>query len=163
MLQSLAAVCCCCRSYLGYSLSNITASMQVRQCSMSAQHGLRHMAQPFRAAPRPFTGPNTARQQQSRATAVAAFACSSRGFAAAAARQINAAPLSSSGSSRRTRKMVVRANWGAPVDFTTAKLMSNSKVAQQLHKVVVDVGNLAAGYAKGGQFMQIKVSASEDC
>lgn len=124
---------------------------------MSAQQGLRRMAQPFTTAPRPFTGPNPARQQQSRASAVATFACSSRAFAAAAARQITAAPLSSSGSRRRERKMVVRANWGAPVEFSTAKLVSNSKVAQQLHKVVVDVGDLAAGYAKGGQFMQIKV------
>lgn len=58
--------------------------------------------------------------------------------------------------------MVVRANWGAPVEFSTAKVVSNSKVAQQLHKVVVDVGDLAAGYAKGGQFMQIKVGPCQE-
>lgn len=133
--------------------------MQVsKQCSMSAQQGLDRMAQPFTAAaPRCFLNPNI-RQQRSRATAVNAFACSSRSFAAAAARQISAAPFRSS--SRRARKLVVRANWGAPVEFSTAKIMSNNKIAEQLHKVVVDVGDLAGGYTRGGQFMQIKVSCT---
>jgi hypothetical protein len=54
---------------------------------------------------------------------------------------------------------VVRANWGAPVEFSSAKVVSNSRVAEKLHKMVVDVGELAGGYQKGGQFMQIKVSA----
>jgi len=43
------------------------------------------------------------------------------------------------------------------VEFSSAKVVSNSKVAEKLHKVVVDVGDLAGGYSKGGQFMQIKV------
>jgi hypothetical protein len=43
------------------------------------------------------------------------------------------------------------------VEFTAAKVVSNVKDAEMLHRVVVDVGDLAAGYSKGGQFMQIKV------
>lgn len=46
------------------------------------------------------------------------------------------------------------------MEFSTAKVVSNGRVAEKLHKVVVDVGELAAGYAKGGQFMQIKVSSN---
>lgn len=53
----------------------------------------------------------------------------------------------------------MRANWGAPVEFTTAKVVSNARVAEKLHKVVLDVGELAGGYTKGGQFMQVKVSS----
>jgi hypothetical protein len=43
------------------------------------------------------------------------------------------------------------------VEFTAAKVVSNVKDAEMLHRVVVDVGDLAAGYSKGGQFLQIKV------
>lgn len=60
--------------------------------------------------------------------------------------------------SRRTRQLIVRAGWGAPVEFTAAKVVSNVKDAEKLHRVVIDVGDLAADYTKGGQFMQIKVS-----
>lgn len=127
--------------------------MQVaRQCSTSAAsaQSFRQAARPFTAAPRNRTGP---RPQQCRAFVVEAFASSTRSFvatAAAAPRQVH--------SSRRTRRLVVRANWGAPVEFSTAKIVSNGRVAEKLHKVVVDVGELAGGYTKGGQYMQIKVS-----
>lgn len=62
-----------------------------------------------------------------------------------------------SNTSRRT-SLIVRASWGAPVEFTAAKIVSNSKAAEMLHKIVIDVGDLAGGYTRGGQFMQIKVS-----
>jgi hypothetical protein len=131
--------------------------MQATKCTTSQmQQGLRRAAQPFTAAPRSCTGP---RQQHRLAVAVNAFACSSSySFAAAAARsQVSMANPFNSSSRGRTSRLVVRANWGAPVEFTAAKIVSNSKVAEQLHKVVVDVGDLAGGYTKGGQFMQIKV------
>lgn len=128
--------------------------MQATRCSTShMQQGLRRAAQPFAAAPRNIAGPR--RQQQQRlAVAVSAFATNSstRSFAAATPAAFR------SGASSSRRRLVVRANWGAPVEFSAAKLVSNSKVAEQLHKVVVDVGDLAAGYTKGGQFMQIKVT-----
>lgn len=62
-----------------------------------------------------------------------------------------------SSQAKRTRQLIVRAGWGDPVEFTAAKVVSNVKDAEMLHRVVVDVGDLAAGYSKGGQFMQIKV------
>lgn len=67
----------------------------------------------------------------------------------------------SSGSSRRARHLIVKANWGAPVEFTAAKIVSNVKAAEMLHRIVIDVGDLASGYTKGGQFMQIKVSSCQ--
>ncbi|KAF8060585.1 zinc finger CCCH domain-containing protein 40 [Scenedesmus sp. PABB004] len=76
-----------------------------------------------------------------------------RGFAASAAA---AAPRRAAPRGRASR-LAVRASWGAPVDFTPAKVVSNTRVAEQLHAVVVDVGDLAAGYTAGGQYMQIKV------
>eukprot|EP00882_Tetradesmus_deserticola_P006381 GHRQ01006711.1.p1 GENE.GHRQ01006711.1~~GHRQ01006711.1.p1 ORF type:complete len:324 (+),score=160.03 GHRQ01006711.1:989-1960(+) len=62
-----------------------------------------------------------------------------------------------SSQAKRARQLTVRAGWGDPVVFTAAKVVSNVKDAEKLHRVVVDVGDLAAGYSKGGQFMQIKV------
>jgi len=142
------------RSVFSKAIFNCTASMQTaRQCSTSAQQC--RVAQPVAAAPRNCVGRSVRRQQLSRTVAVNAFAPSSHAFSAAAARRISHTPCSSS---RRARKLVVRANWGAPVDFSPAKVISNINVAEKLHKVVVDVGELAGGYSKGGQFMQIKVS-----
>lgn len=54
--------------------------------------------------------------------------------------------------------VLVRASWGAPVEWAPAKVLSNEKVADQLHSLVVDVGaERAAGYTKAGQFVQLKV------
>jgi hypothetical protein len=145
---------CCCRRFI-LKHSEREANMQLaRQCSSTAAsaQGSRQAARPFTAAPRNRTGP---RPHHCRALVVEAFATSSRSFSTAAA----AAPRNAH-SSRRTRRLVVRANWGAPVEFSTAKVVSNGHVAEKLHKVVVDVGELAAGYSKGGQFMQIKVTTA---
>jgi hypothetical protein len=51
---------------------------------------------------------------------------------------------------------VVRAGWGDPVEFSAAKVVSNARVAEKLHKVVLDVGELAGGYQKGGQYVQVR-------
>ncbi|GLC41251.1 hypothetical protein PLESTB_001082400 [Pleodorina starrii] len=62
---------------------------------------------------------------------------------------------------RRT-SVKVHANWGAPVEFKPARVVSNSSAAAgPLHKVVIDVGPIAAGYAVPGQFIQIKVGDSK--
>lgn len=128
-----------------------------------------------RGVTQPFTrscvAPNLRQQQHqlSRSLAVNALASSSSKHSFAAAHQRVSLPsvsISSSSSIRRSRRVIVRANWGAPVEFSPAKISSNSTVAEKLHKVVVDVGDLAGGYSKGGQFMQIKVRErcrSESC
>lgn len=55
--------------------------------------------------------------------------------------------------------MVVRANWGAPVEFKTAKVLQNKVAAPGLHQIFVDVGQEAsAAYTKPGQFIQVKIS-----
>ncbi|EFJ45138.1 hypothetical protein VOLCADRAFT_106094 [Volvox carteri f. nagariensis] len=62
----------------------------------------------------------------------------------------------------RRSSVKVHANWGAPVEFKPAKIVSNtSAAAGPLHKLVIDVGPLAAGYAVPGQFIQIKVGDSK--
>ncbi|KAG2486349.1 hypothetical protein HYH03_014930 [Edaphochlamys debaryana] len=56
----------------------------------------------------------------------------------------------------------VQANWGAPVEFKPAKVVSNSSAAAgPLHRLVLDVGPLAAGYTVPGQFVQVKVGDSK--
>ncbi|KAF5832117.1 hypothetical protein DUNSADRAFT_12128 [Dunaliella salina] len=55
------------------------------------------------------------------------------------------------------KQVVARANWGAPVEFTSAKVLRNREVTPQAHQVFVDVGSLATGYTKPGQFIQAKV------
>lgn len=128
-----------------------------RQCSSAAAQQACTIRRPFAAAA--AAAPALIRRQahSSRTAAVTAFAAY-QGFSTAAAAASNR-QLSSSASRRASRssRLVVRANWGAPVEFSSAKVVSNSRVAEKLHKVVVDVGELAGGYQKGGQFMQIKV------
>eukprot|EP00983_Pelagomonas_calceolata_P011768 378576-Pelagomonas_calceolata.AAC.4 len=48
------------------------------------------------------------------------------------------------------KQVVTRANWGAPVEFTSAKVLRNREVTPQAHQVFVDVGSLATGYTKPG-------------
>ncbi|GIL50738.1 hypothetical protein Vafri_6886 [Volvox africanus] len=62
----------------------------------------------------------------------------------------------------RRSSVKVHANWGAPVEFKPARVVSNtSAAAGPLHKLLIDVGPLAAGYAVPGQFIQIKVGDSK--
>jgi hypothetical protein len=71
---------------------------------------------------------------------------------------IATAPLLRSGVRRIGRGAGLRvcASWGAPVEFSPAKVVSNHKAAEQLHRIIIDVGDLAAAYTTGGQYMQIK-------
>ncbi|KAG2422477.1 hypothetical protein HXX76_016001 [Chlamydomonas incerta] len=93
-----------------------------------------------------------------------------RGISACASAGRLPAPFSSAAAAGRPaaagRRGAVRvqANWGAPVEFQPAKVVSNSPAAAAgaLHKVVIDVGApLAAGYAVPGQFVQVKVGDSK--
>ena len=57
----------------------------------------------------------------------------------------------------RRHAVNVNANWGAPVDFTAAKVKSNKSLHPGMHSVMVDVGSaIAATYAKPGQFLQVR-------
>ena len=52
------------------------------------------------------------------------------------------------------QRLVVAANWGAPVEWSTAKLVQSAPEAEQLRRLVLDVGGLAGGqkpvfYANG--------------
>jgi hypothetical protein len=72
-------------------------------------------------------------------------------------------PLASrraSPSSRRAPRggsLLVRASWGADVQFTPAKVLEAQPAATQLHRILVDLGALGEGYTQPGQFVQIKV------
>lgn len=63
-------------------------------------------------------------------------------------------------SRRPARRLHVRASWGAPVDFTPAKVVATSREAEALQRIRVDLGGLASNYTLAGQFIQAK--ASED-
>lgn len=57
------------------------------------------------------------------------------------------------------RQVVVRANWGAPVDFSKAKVVSNKQLFSGMHQLVVDVGtDVAASYTKPGQYIQVRTT-----
>eukprot|EP00967_Tisochrysis_lutea_P087479 scaffold123752_cov21-Tisochrysis_lutea.AAC.3 len=58
------------------------------------------------------------------------------------------------------KQVVTRANWGAPVEFTSAKVLRNREVTPQAHQVFVDVGSLATGYTKPGMFIQVWITSS---
>lgn len=52
--------------------------------------------------------------------------------------------------------------WGADVEFSDATIVNTSLEATDLHRVIVDVGaDVAKGYTKGGQFLQMKVGDSK--
>ncbi|KXZ42498.1 hypothetical protein GPECTOR_141g696 [Gonium pectorale] len=95
------------------------------------------------------------RSSHSGAEAASALRASERRAAFSPSHVLKAGP------SRRTA-VRVQANWGAPVEFQPAKVVSNtSAAAGPLHKVVLDVGTLAAGYTVPGQFVQVKVGDSK--
>lgn len=68
---------------------------------------------------------------------------------------------SSSSSSSRQLSVRVTAGWGAPVTFSPGKLVKNKPAAEGLHALLLDAGALAAGYAKAGQFVQLKVADTD--
>lgn len=71
----------------------------------------------------------------------------------------------------RTRSSTVRrafpttrrvfASWGQEIEWSNVKVSSNEAAAQDLKKLVIDLGSLAEGYKTAGQFVQIKVGDSK--
>lgn len=54
---------------------------------------------------------------------------------------------------------MVQASWGAPVEFSTATVSSSRPEADNLQRIALNIGSLASGYTKPGQFIQAKLSA----
>ncbi|GIL80917.1 hypothetical protein Vretifemale_9895, partial [Volvox reticuliferus] len=107
------------------------------------------------------------RLQAWNAASTSVAACSAVAITIPAARRCSASTTAFSAvqpprhTSRRS-SVKVHANWGAPVEFKPARVVSNtSAAAGPLHKLLIDVGPLAAGYAVPGQFIQIKVGDSK--
>lgn len=80
---------------------------------------------------------------------------------AAPLRQQQAQPRHQLCRAQRSAVVVVRASWGAPVEFSSAKVIKQQQVATDLHSVLIDIGELAAGYTKPGQYVQVKVGDSK--
>lgn len=58
----------------------------------------------------------------------------------------------------RRHAVVVKA-WGEPVDFSAAKVVSNKSLFPGMHQIMLDVGkDVAAGYSKPGQYVQVSRS-----
>jgi hypothetical protein len=104
-------------------------------------------------------------QSQRRACCAVRAPRSAAPCTAAALPAAAAAPRRVAYTASRRRAVRVAAGWGDPVTFTPAKVVSSKHAADQLHKVLIDVGaDIAAGYTKGGQYVQVKVGgASGDC
>jgi hypothetical protein len=97
------------------------------------------------------------RSAGTRTAAVAAAPRCTRAVPSVAAPSARAAP-------RARRALRIRAGWGDPVAFSPAKVVSVTKKAAlapegpALYSVLVDVGaDIAAGYTRGGQYLQVKV------
>ena len=64
---------------------------------------------------------------------------------------------SNSGRHPSLRSAIVRANWGADVAFTDAVIVETGKAANNLHRLLVDIGTGVSEYKTPGQFIQAKV------
>jgi len=53
---------------------------------------------------------------------------------------------------------LVRASWGADVNFADAKILETGTAAHSLQRMFVDIGPAATGYTKPGQFIQAKMN-----
>mmetsp|Transcript_25027 Transcript_25027/g.69862 ORF Transcript_25027/g.69862 Transcript_25027/m.69862 type:complete len:305 (-) Transcript_25027:337-1251(-) len=94
-----------------------------------------------------------------------------RATSAAAARPFKTAGLFTSGwrprqaprpSQRRsTRSRFILAAWGAEVEWEEASVIDVSKASSLIWSVKLDVGDIAGGYVKPGQFIQAKVGDSK--
>eukprot|EP00199_Chlamydomonas_sp_CCMP681_P002847 CAMPEP_0119106850 /NCGR_PEP_ID=MMETSP1180-20130426/6405_1 /TAXON_ID=3052 ORGANISM="Chlamydomonas cf sp, Strain CCMP681" /NCGR_SAMPLE_ID=MMETSP1180 /ASSEMBLY_ACC=CAM_ASM_000741 /LENGTH=313 /DNA_ID=CAMNT_0007092245 /DNA_START=52 /DNA_END=993 /DNA_ORIENTATION=+ len=63
---------------------------------------------------------------------------------------------------RTRRAAVVQASWGAPVTFSTAKVVRTKLIAPGMHCILVDIGlDLVAAYTKPGQYIQAKVQEAD--
>ena len=47
--------------------------------------------------------------------------------------------------------------WGQDISWTPVKVTRSYRAAEGLQAVVLDIGQLALGYQRGGQFLQLKV------
>jgi arabinosyltransferase len=62
----------------------------------------------------------------------------------------------------KSSTLVVRASWGADVEFNSARILETSKAADNLHRLLIDIGpTAAASYTTPGQFLQAKVNDSK--
>lgn len=60
-----------------------------------------------------------------------------------------------------TRRVIVHAAWGADVVFKPAKILETTKIGDNLHRIILDIGaDVAAEYTIPGQFIQAKVEES---
>jgi len=55
----------------------------------------------------------------------------------------------------------VCAGWGADIEWSKGTVVETSKAAEGLVRLTVDIGQLAKGYTKGGQYLQLKVGESK--
>lgn len=62
-----------------------------------------------------------------------------------------------SGRRHSLRSAIVRAQWGADVIFTDAVIVETGKAANNLHRLLIDIGPAVADYKIPGQFIQAKV------
>lgn len=53
------------------------------------------------------------------------------------------------------------AGWGADIEWSRGTIVETSKAAEGLVRLTVDIGQLAKGYTKGGQYLQLKVGESK--
>lgn len=58
------------------------------------------------------------------------------------------------GRQQRGAALLVRANWGAPVEFAAGRVLQNDREAEQLQRLKVHIGGAASAYTKAGQFIQ---------
>ena len=59
------------------------------------------------------------------------------------------------------RRTVLTYAWGEEITWTPVKVTRSHKAAEGLQTVVLDIGQLALGYQKGGQFLQLKVAGGK--
>lgn len=57
---------------------------------------------------------------------------------------------------QRGGSLVVRANWGAPVEFAAGKVLVNEKEAEKLQRLTLQIGGAASAYTQAGQYIQAK-------
>lgn len=57
--------------------------------------------------------------------------------------------------------MKVCAGWGAEIEWSRGTIVETNKAAEGLVRLTVDIGELAKGYTKGGQYVQMKVGDSK--
>lgn len=85
-----------------------------------------------------------------------AACCGSPKLGRRALRAFTAPPLTCRlpGRQQRGAALLVRANWGAPVEFAAGRVLENEREAEQLQRLKVHIGGAASAYTKAGQFIQ---------